>query len=99
MTLTACGTSPSVVGTPNWGIITVGTGAATTCRLNYPTSSYDGFINPPACIATYFHPAAASSVALGAMVASSTKNFTIFTTTNLANLSAKKFNYFCGGMY
>ena len=83
-TLSACGTSPSIVGTNSWGTITEGS-IATGCTMTFATPRWT---NPPACVVT-----SESALAFTYTVTSST-----LAITNVGALSDTKVDYHCGGL-
>lgn len=81
--VSACGTSPSVSGTDNWGVITVGTGVVTSCLLSF-SQTYGA---APVCIMT---PSAAT-VAVGLSISTSAATIALS-----ATLAGGKIFYWCG---
>ena len=83
-TLSACGTSPSIVGTNSWGTITEGS-IATGCTMTFAAPKW---VNPPACVVT-----SESALAFTYTVTSST-----LAITNVGALSDTKVDFHCGGL-
>ena len=85
----SCGTTPSVTGSDLAGIVTIGTGTATSCTVTFNTS----YFAEPACIIT---PQSTTGAAWSFSAKSSTA-FT-FTSSSGSNLAGLKFNYNCWKM-
>lgn len=80
----ACGTSPSVVGKDNGGIITVGGGVVTSCAMNFAST----WINAPACTI-------AGSTFITGQAASATT--TVLTISGTATFAGDTVMYTCIG--
>jgi hypothetical protein len=83
-TLGACGASPSIAGNDTRGSVTIGTGAVTSCIVNFNAA----FGTAPYCVATW----AVSASTIGVGVSASTLALTVSFTSSAAS---QKFNYHC----
>ncbi len=83
--LTACGTTPAIVGADAAGKITIGTGGPTSCTVTFSTA----FASAPSCIVT------GDNTALGYAATTST---TVLTVTSSADMSTDVISYFCMGL-
>jgi hypothetical protein len=80
--LTACGTSPAIVGGDTAGTITMGTGSPTSCTLTF----FAAFATPPNCTVTWqqnlasmqYVPAAASITLTQTATSSNKVNYVCF---------------------
>ncbi len=84
--LTNCGTSPSISGNPNVGIITVGTGTVTTCTATFDTPFST---NDPSCTI-----AGDSTAITYAVTSDDTTNFVI---SSSATMASDVIKYNCWG--
>lgn len=83
-TLSACGTTPSIVGTDTNGKVTVGTGVTTSCTLTFGTA----FTNAPACTVS------GDNTAVTYIATTSTTALTI---TSSADMASDVVSYICMG--
>ena len=84
-TVSACGTTPSIVGNDGGGKVTVGTGVTTSCTLTFATA----WANDPPCVASN------NSDFGGVQVVSTTT--TLVLDQDGGNMASKIFSYICRG--
>lgn len=82
--LSACGTTPSIVGTDANGKVTVGTGVTTSCTTTFTTA----YTNAPACIVS------GDNTAVTYIATTST---TVLTITSSADMASDVVSYVCMG--
>ena len=87
-TISACGVSPTITGYDNAIKLNMGTGALTTCSLNFGTT----WTAAPTCVAFPANAAAAATGTTGAYVSATT---TLTLTFTGANLTATAYNILC----
>ena len=83
--LSACGTSPTVVGADSFGQVTIGTGVTTSCTATFDSA----FGVAPSCTLT------GDNTALGYAVTTTT---TVMTITSSADMASDVINYTCVGL-
>jgi len=87
-TVTACGSSPSIVGTGFAGKVTTGTNVTSTCTVVFPT----GYTNAPVCTVT-----SNTTSSIGYKVAVTTSTLVISTASSSAFIS-NQLSYICLGL-
>jgi hypothetical protein len=90
-TLSACGTSPTIIGNDTAGTVTMGTGGPSSCTVTF-ASAYA--TNAPACIVNLV---GSGSLVETQVTAISTSAFTFGDPAAGANFSSVKFSYICIG--
>lgn len=87
--VSSCGTDPSVSGNDTAGIVTIGSGTATSCTVTFDNAFSGG---TPACVIS-------SEITTRGDLVFSAKSSTAFTITSVsgANMAGGKFDYVCIG--
>lgn len=80
--LTACGTSPAILGSRTAGLVTMGTGTPTGCVITFPANSYTA---APYCVVTW-----QTNIASMQYTVTSTAITLVQTATD-----SNKVNYYC----
>ncbi len=83
-TLGACGVSPAIAGNDTKGFVTVGSGATTSCVINFNSA----FSSAPVCTITWRGVASAIGIGVAASTTAMTVNFS-------ADSQGLNFNYHC----
>ena len=85
--VSACGTTPAIVGSNSAGKVTIGTGATTSCTVTFANSGYT--TNAPACTVTGDTPAE---------LYAATTTTTVLTITSSLDMASDVISYQCTGI-